>query len=114
MGKDEYRIAVTECGLALKQFIGHAERLLLCFLERQSAQTTVTAAQVSPQIAPIQPSPLLDVKTVSRLLTCSSRHVYRLSDMGAMPRPIKLGNLIRWRRQDLDDWIADGCKHCRR
>lgn len=56
---------------------------------------------------------MLAVTEVARLLACSVRHVYRLSDQGAMPRPIKLGNLNRWRRVDLENWLAGGCKPCR-
>jgi excisionase family DNA binding protein len=56
---------------------------------------------------------LLDVRAVARLLDCSSRHVYRLADAGKMPAPIKLGALVRWRRQDIDAWLAGGCKPVR-
>ncbi len=52
---------------------------------------------------------LLDVSSVAELCGCSTRHVYRLSDSCRMPRPIKLGRLVRWRRADLDAWIATGC-----
>jgi predicted DNA-binding transcriptional regulator AlpA len=58
---------------------------------------------------------LLDVKAVAELLHCSPRHVYRLSDAGQMPSPIRLGALVRWRRTTgnpttgLEDWIAAGC-----
>jgi predicted DNA-binding transcriptional regulator AlpA len=31
-----------------------------------------------------------------------------------MPAPVKLGALIRWRRTDIDAWVADGCKPIRR
>jgi excisionase family DNA binding protein len=56
---------------------------------------------------------LLDVRAVARLLGCSPRHVYRLADAGKMPPPLKLGALVRWRRQDLDAWLAGGCKPVR-
>jgi excisionase family DNA binding protein len=56
---------------------------------------------------------LLDVRAVAALLDCSPRHVYRLSDAGRMPAPVRLGALVRWRRHDLDAWIATGCKPCR-
>ena len=49
---------------------------------------------------------LLDVQAVAKILGCSNRHVYRLSDAGKMPRPVKLGSLVRWSCADLDDWIA--------
>ena len=52
---------------------------------------------------------MLDVRAVALLLACSPRHVYRLADAGRMPRPIRLGALVRWRRCDLDEWIRLGC-----
>ena len=52
---------------------------------------------------------MLDVKAVAGLLACSPRSVYRLADGGKMPRPVKLGSLVRWRGGELRDWIADGC-----
>lgn len=55
------------------------------------------------------PAALLDVREVAKLLGCSSRHVYRLTDLGAMPKPIKLGALVRWSRQTIHQWIANGC-----
>lgn len=56
---------------------------------------------------------LLDVGQVAELLSCSPRHVYRLSDAGRMPPPVRLGALVRWSRQSLEEWIAAGCKPCR-
>jgi excisionase family DNA binding protein len=56
---------------------------------------------------------LLDVRAVAQLLDCSPRHVYRLSDAGRMPPPVRLGALVRWRRDALDAWIASGCKQVR-
>jgi excisionase family DNA binding protein len=56
---------------------------------------------------------LLDVAAVAALLDCSPRHVYRLADAGRMPAPVRLGALVRWRRQDLDAWLAAGCKPVR-
>lgn len=60
---------------------------------------------------------LLTVRQVATLLGCSARHVYRLADRGAMPRPVKLGNvLVRWNRRTgdpdtgIEDWIANGCR----
>jgi len=52
---------------------------------------------------------LLDVDQVAAKLNCSKRHVYRLSDAGRMPRPVRLGALVRWSRQAIDEWVATGC-----
>jgi excisionase family DNA binding protein len=71
----------------------------------------VSTTTLQPADSPAQA--LLDVRAVAALLDCSTRHVYRLADAGRMPSPVRLGALIRWRRQDLDAWIAGGCKPCR-
>ena len=56
---------------------------------------------------------LIDVETVAEILGCSQRHVYRLSDSGRMPRPIKLGSLVRWSASGIQEWIDQGCPSCR-
>jgi excisionase family DNA binding protein len=72
----------------------------------------MTIATLPPADAPAPA--LLDVRAVTALLGCSPRNVYRLADRGAMPSPIKLGAaLVRWRRQDLDAWLAGGCRPVR-
>jgi len=52
---------------------------------------------------------LIDVKEVAAICGFSTRHVYRIAHSGRMPRPIMLNGLIRWRREDIEQWIADGC-----
>lgn len=59
------------------------------------------------QLAP-EPA-LLDVNDMATLLACGTRTVYRLSDAGRIPRPVKLGTLVRWRRSVIQAWLADGC-----
>jgi len=51
---------------------------------------------------------LFDVQAVATLLGISPRTVYRLSDAGRMPAPVKLGALVRGNRAALVSWIADG------
>jgi excisionase family DNA binding protein len=57
---------------------------------------------------------MLDVADFAELLNCSRLHIYRLSDSGKMPAPIKLGALVRWERRALLDWIQAGCPPIRR
>ncbi|MBI4586903.1 MAG: AlpA family phage regulatory protein [Planctomycetes bacterium] len=52
---------------------------------------------------------LLSVKAVAKLLSCSTRHIYRLVDRGQMPKPVHLGALVRWNRFEIEHWIAEGC-----
>lgn len=54
-----------------------------------------------------------DVQAVAELIDCSSRHIYRLSDAGKMPRPVKLGALCRWNLTEIEDWISAGCPSVR-
>jgi excisionase family DNA binding protein len=58
-------------------------------------------------------SALLDVRQLSRMLGISARSCYRLADRGAMPRPRRLGALVRWSRSEIESWLADGCKPVR-
>ncbi len=60
-------------------------------------------ASTTPPAEPV----LLDIRAVSRLLSCSARHVARLAENGRLPQPVKLGRLIRWRRADLDAFLAN-------
>jgi predicted DNA-binding transcriptional regulator AlpA len=32
-----------------------------------------------------------------------------MADAARMPAPVRLGGLVRWRRQELLDWLAAGC-----
>ena len=75
----------------------------------------MTTSTTKPADATPAPLPaLLDVETLRALLgNCSARHAYRLADSGRMPRPIKLGALVRWRRDEIEAWIAGGCKPVR-
>ena len=52
---------------------------------------------------------LLSVQQVAHTLNCSVRHVYRLTDAGRMPPPIRLGSLVRWNRKAIEDWLDHGC-----
>ena len=69
------------------------------------------SATLSPAAAAPQ---LLDVQAVADMLGCSPRHVYRLSDAGRMPGPVKLGSLVRWSAASIREWIDAGCPRVER
>jgi len=56
---------------------------------------------------------LLDMRTVADIFGCSPRHIYRITDAGRIPAPVKLGALVRWPRAAIEEWIAAGCPACR-
>lgn len=66
----------------------------------------MTTAVLAPADASAK---LLDVAAVAEMLGCSQRHVYRLSDTGKMPAPVKLGSLVRWSAAAIREWIDQGC-----
>ena len=52
---------------------------------------------------------MLTVDQIARMLCCSPRTVRRLTDAGRMPRPVRLGSLLRWPRESIESWISQGC-----
>jgi excisionase family DNA binding protein len=56
-----------------------------------------------------KPAVMLTVADVAAMLACSTKTVYRLVDRGAIPRPVRLGGMLRWHRAQLERWLADGC-----
>lgn len=83
-------------------------------MEISQGQTDATTTPDNADAATGDETMLLNVDQVAKLFNCSPRHVYRLSDSGRMPRPVKLGALVRWPRQGILDWIVAGCPSCRR
>jgi excisionase family DNA binding protein len=61
----------------------------------------------------IQPSAtlplLISVESVADLLGISPRSVWRRLSSGEMIEPIKIGKSVRWRRQEVIDWVEAGC-----
>lgn len=72
----------------------------------------MTVTEIVPDA--VRASAMLDVQAVAAMLDCSPRHVYRLSDGGLMPPPVRLGALVRWNRAVIEVWIQGGCKPVRR
>lgn len=52
---------------------------------------------------------MLTVDDIARMLVCSPRTVYRLTDAKCLPPPVRLGALARWPRAVIDAWVAEGC-----
>jgi len=50
-----------------------------------------------------------DVGDLGRRLKTSERHIYRMADNGRMPWGVKLGQLRRWSRREIEAWEATGC-----
>lgn len=46
---------------------------------------------------------------VARMLNVSVRQVWRLHSLGQLPLPVRLGACVRWRVQEIKDFVAAGC-----
>ena len=57
---------------------------------------------------------LIDVKDIAQRTGLSERSIWRFRDSGALPSPVRLGRLVKWREPDVEQWVAAGCPHCRR
>jgi excisionase family DNA binding protein len=45
---------------------------------------------------------------VADALGVSVRLLYKLQASGRLPRPISFGRAVRWRREELEEWLAAG------
>lgn len=52
---------------------------------------------------------LIDTKTFARLLSISKAHFYRLQAEEAVPLPIHVGHVKRWRLAEILEWIEADC-----
>lgn len=46
---------------------------------------------------------------VAKMLGVSVRQVWRLHTTGRLPKPVRLGNCVRWRRAEVEAFVAAGC-----
>jgi excisionase family DNA binding protein len=59
--------------------------------------------------APVPPE-LLKSAEVAQMLSIGTRTLWRWSRSGKMPRPIRIADgTVRFRRAEIQDWIAAGC-----
>ena len=81
---------------------------------RRITKPKVTAASANPAV-PLpylptvpasDPAGLIDTAAVAALLAVSRRHVERLDSTGRLPRPIRLGRIVRWRRETILAFLA--------
>lgn len=66
--------------------------------------STVLVAPASP------PEPLLiTAEEFGNLLQISERTIWRLNSAGEIPKPVRIGGTVRWRREEVMQWIEAGC-----
>lgn len=50
----------------------------------------------------------LSAEEVADALGISRAHVWKLHSIGKLPRPVRLGRVVRWDRKILEAWLAAG------
>ena len=52
---------------------------------------------------------LLKVEQVATMLQISIQQVWKLSKAGQLPKPLRINSSVRWRKNDLESFIQNGC-----
>ena len=58
---------------------------------------------------PEDESLLVDSKQACKLLKVSERKLWQMWNSDVMPKPMKIGRVVRWSREDLVKWVQEGC-----
>lgn len=51
----------------------------------------------------------IDAIALAELLGLSVRTIRRLDASGKLPQPVKIGGAVRWRREEINAWLAADC-----
>ena len=51
---------------------------------------------------------LLSAKELAKMLSLSKRQIFRLNSCGKIPRPLKIGGSVRFKQDEIADWLAAG------
>ena len=51
----------------------------------------------------------VNAKQAAAMLNVSVRQLWRLNSTGRLPRPIRLGHCVRWRRAEIEAFVEAGC-----
>jgi predicted DNA-binding transcriptional regulator AlpA len=71
---------------------------------REEHKSKPTAAEIVPA--------LLTTKQAAALASVGERTWWRWTRCGIAPPPVKIGGAVRYRRDEVLQWIADGCPRC--
>lgn len=52
---------------------------------------------------------LIAADELASMLDVSTRTVWRLLSTGRLVQPVRLGGSVRWRLDEVRDWIKNGC-----
>jgi len=53
---------------------------------------------------------LLNARQVAKILAVSTRTLWRLKSSGKLPEAVRVGGSVRWRSDELQQWIDASCQ----
>ncbi len=72
--------------------------------------TTTPLTEKTPSVKTAPPTPLLvDIQQLAVLLGRSVASLERDQAAGRLPAPVRIGGSKKWRRADIEAWVAAGC-----
>lgn len=100
---------------AIEKGTGNCLTTILQAAQQRAIQEAATSAPVSvhePILGdddqqPVQ-AKLVDANAIAKMLGVSPRMVWRLRDSGGIPKPVIIGRLVRWRTEEIEEWIQAG------
>lgn len=52
---------------------------------------------------------LITAAELADMMRISLRSLWRMRNSGHLPQPIRLGGVVRWRTNEVEAWINQGC-----
>jgi excisionase family DNA binding protein len=101
------QISVTLDEEALTEMIRRAVVALGIDLQRE-ARVRALHANFAGQKMPEDRGLLIDTSAARKLLNVSARTIWTMTQTGKMPKPIRVGRLVRWSYEELQAWVKAG------
>ncbi|QEG37724.1 helix-turn-helix transcriptional regulator [Bythopirellula goksoeyrii] len=60
-------------------------------------------------VPPKQSVQLIAAEELAEMLDVSTRTVWRLLSTGQLVQPLRIGGSVRWRIDEVQEWINNGC-----
>ena len=67
------------------------------------------AEQKQEQVNQTQQPLAVSARELSAMLGVSLRQIWRLNSTGRLPKPVRLGGSVKWRRDEILAWLGQNC-----
>lgn len=76
--------------------------------QREARVRASQHANFGGRTPPDDPGLLIDTRQACKLLKVSPRTLWRMYNSGEMPKPIRIGRVVRWSYEELRAWVNSG------